>query len=149
MMQIKLGTTTNDSRTVNKSITWDETAINCTLKDDVSIFNPSFILNYNSNFLSKNYVSAFGKYYFIENIVLLDGGRCMIVCKEDVLYTYHAELNNMNFTIVRNEGKRNLEIDDSEYTLAQGFKEFIYPYSGFGGYGESNTTVLEVLGGVS
>lgn len=67
---------------------------NVVLKSDVDLMRPVFILKtslivYNSNYVYSNFT---GRYYYIENITALSGGRISVQCKIDVLHTYRAEI---------------------------------------------------------
>ena len=64
--------------------------INCVLKEDTSILRPVFILD--TPIASYTYVQAFGKYYFVSDVVNLDASRCEVHCVLDVLATYKADI---------------------------------------------------------
>lgn len=64
--------------------------IHCVLKEDTSILNPVFILD--SPIESYTYVQAFGKYYFVSDVVNLDAHRCEVHCTLDPLATYKADI---------------------------------------------------------
>lgn len=90
---------------VNKSayLTTVGTISNVVLKSDVDLMHPVFILKtsaivYNSNYV---YSSFMGRYYYIETITALSGGRIAIHCKIDVLHTYRNEIKNSSGWVVR------------------------------------------------
>ena len=66
--------------------------IGCFLKDDTSLLRPVFILD--TPIASYTYVQAFGKYYFVSDVVNLDANRCEVHCVLDVLATYKADIVN-------------------------------------------------------
>ena len=79
------------------------TISNVTLKTDVDLMRPTFILKtsptvYNSNYI---YCSFTGRYYYIETIEALSGGRVAINCKIDVLHTYRNEIKNSSGWVER------------------------------------------------
>ena len=64
--------------------------INCVLKEDTSILRPVFILN--TPIANYTYVQAFGKYYFVSDVVNLDASRCEVHCTLDVLASYKSDI---------------------------------------------------------
>lgn len=81
------------------------TLSNVVLKDDTNLMSPTFILKtsekvYNSNYV---YCSFTGRYYYIESIDALKGGRVAINCTIDVLYTYKNEILNSSAWIERSD----------------------------------------------
>ena len=88
---ITLGTITVDQRTLDKrqNFTDSEPAdISAKLKDNCSVMQPIFLLTasvvdiVNYNYC---YVSDWGRYYFIRNVITMPGGRIELRCAEDVL----------------------------------------------------------------
>lgn len=70
------------------------TISNISLKNDTNLMQPVFYLKtdpivYNSNYI---FCSDTQRYYYINNITAVTGGRIAIDCKIDVLYTYRAEI---------------------------------------------------------
>ena len=65
-------------------------AKNVYLKEETSIERPSFILQ--EPMKEWTYVHAFDKYYFVTDVVNLDGSRCEIMCDQDVLATFRDEI---------------------------------------------------------
>lgn len=75
------------------------------IKDNTNLMTPTFILKtnplvYNSNYVYCSYTS---RYYYIESIDALKGGRIAIHCKIDVLYTYKDEILNSSGWVVRSD----------------------------------------------
>ena len=66
--------------------------IRCVLKEDTSILRPVFILD--TPIANYTYVQAFGKYYFVSDVVNLDASRCEVHCALDVLASYKADIVN-------------------------------------------------------
>lgn len=67
-------------------------------KDKLSIINPKFIISnasspYNYNYL---YWTDVDRYYFIDDIILLNSNTYEIQCSIDVLATYSSDINNYN-----------------------------------------------------
>ena len=79
------------------------TISNVTLKSDVDLMRPTFILKtsplvYNSNYVFSSFT---GRYYYIETITALSGGRIAIHCKVDVLHTYRNEIKTSSGWVLR------------------------------------------------
>lgn len=79
------------------------TISNVTLKSEVDLMRPTFILKtsplvYNSNYVFNSFT---GRYYYIETITALSGSRIAIQCKIDVLHTYRNEIKNSSGWVVR------------------------------------------------
>lgn len=60
------------------------------LKEETSIEKPSFILA--EPIADYTYVQAFGRYYFVTDVINLDASRSEIVCDLDVLATYKSNI---------------------------------------------------------
>ena len=67
------------------------------LKGDVSITSPTFVVEANSSYFNGvNYLywEETNRYYYIDDIQALTGGRMLFVCSVDVLETYKTEILN-------------------------------------------------------
>lgn len=89
------------------------TLSNVILKDDTNLMSPTFILKtsevvYNSNYV---YCSFTHRYYYINNIDALSGGRLAIHCSIDVLYTYKDEILNSSAWIERSDTTTDMSDD--------------------------------------
>lgn len=89
------------------------TLSNVVLKDDTNLMSPTFILKtseivYNSNYV---YCSFTHRYYYINNIDALSGGRLAIHCSIDVLYTYKDEILNSSAWIERSDTTTDMSDD--------------------------------------
>lgn len=63
---------------------------NVILKEETSIERPSFILA--EPVANWTYVQAFGRFYFVTDVINLDGHRSEIVCDVDYLATYKPDI---------------------------------------------------------
>lgn len=89
------------------------TLSNVVIKDDTDLMSPTFILKtseivYNSNYV---YCSFTHRYYYINNIDALSGGRLAIHCTIDVLYTYKDEILNSSAWIERSDTTTDMSDD--------------------------------------
>lgn len=66
------------------------TTITATLKDDVSLVQPIFIVQ--GNTFTYNYIQFAGRYYFIDDVVSLHNNLTEIHCTIDVLATYKSAI---------------------------------------------------------
>lgn len=66
------------------------TAITATLKDDVSMVQPVFVVQ--GNTFTYNYIEFAGRYYYIDDVVSLRNNLTEIHCNIDVLATYKAAI---------------------------------------------------------
>lgn len=91
------------------------TISNVVLKDSTNLMNPTFILKtqdlvYNSNYV---YCSFTKRYYYIESVEAMTGGRVAIHCKIDVLFTYRNEIMSSSAWVIRSESTT----DSDEYNM--------------------------------
>ena len=80
------------------------------LKEETSIEQPSFILQ--EGISDYTYVQAFGKYYFVSDVISLDKNRTEIVCDLDVLATYKSEITSYTAFVERAASSYDAFIND-------------------------------------
>lgn len=148
MMTVKLYKNNSDARCINKNLS-DGIEITCREFDYGSIMYPKLIVEYNSEYASKNYcyISDFQRYYYINNIEITNGKRCIIDCSVDVLMTYADSIKNVNATIVRRQGSGTTTIPDSSITLKTAPNVQDYLFTGNANVFTSGAYVLNVFGG--
>lgn len=94
--------------------------VNTTLQIDY--MNPTFIIGTDSDTMNTIkdsnylYVERWKRYYYIDSYEFQTGGRLIIKCHIDVLYTYKNEILNTTCTVDRNEKKCNGYIIDTDFT---------------------------------
>ena len=119
-MKIILYKSTADNRLLNKSskISVIDTIDTAHIKDDTSIISPSIILSYkkintlrNCNYL---YIPSMGRYYYVNDIVLKQGGMYELKCHIDVLQTYKDDIKAITALILRQENVYHPYIEDGE-----------------------------------
>lgn len=81
------------------------------LKEETSIEQPSFILK--EPIANYTYVYAFNRYYFVTDVVNLDGSRCEIVCDLDVLATYKDDITGYTTFVERAASMYDTMVPDS------------------------------------
>lgn len=79
---------------------------NVIMLNETSILNPSFI--FEAEYISFNYiqVSAFNRYYFVNNVISIRNNLWRVDCSVDVLYTYNGDILTSFVHIIR--GGRNM-----------------------------------------
>ena len=102
------------------------TLSNVVLKDDTNLMSPTFILKtsevvYNSNYV---YCSFTHRYYYIDNIDALSGGRLAIHCSVDVLYTYRDEIYNSYGWISKGPHDAADDLMHNDYPFQQNYEIF-------------------------
>lgn len=136
-MAIEVSLQVNNSPTnkIGKSITTHAT-VGCDLKEDTSIINPVLIMQ-SSDLLSLiNYVTipAFGRSYFVNNIVSVARALVEVHCTVDPLESFKSQILAQTGVVVRQETQFNQMLDDGQFKAQQNpqFQTLVYP-SGFSG----------------
>lgn len=107
----------DDNRKINKTPT-QLASYNITYKDNTSLMSPTIILDTDGDIQGNYaYISNTGKYYFIENITVMQNGLIQLDLKMDVLKTYATQILNCSGVIARQENTYNLYLPDSEFKV--------------------------------
>lgn len=103
-LTVDILSTTDDPRVVSKTTT---TIASVTAKptDACSVLYPVLLLQYSGSLAAANYmyISAWGRYYYIDRIKLLPGNQIEIAGSVDVLKTYDTEIRSCTATVIRSE----------------------------------------------
>ena len=120
-MRVILYNNKSDNNVVNKQIVRIKNMSNVIIKENSSIINPVFIIKnvVNQKIIKSNYLFSndFNRYYYINNIVAINGGMFELHCSVDVLYTYKNEIKRLTTLIDRQENVFNNYIVDNELPL--------------------------------
>lgn len=113
-MTITVYTNSSDKRVVAKTITQVSTSTTAKLLDECSVLNPQIVIDYAAALLTANYVyiPTFSRYYFIDNITVLDGKRIQLDLSVDVLMSYATPIKALTCVVKRNTNLYNLYLDD-------------------------------------
>lgn len=105
---ISLFKTNSENNRLVKVLT-DKKQLSGTLKEQTSILNPSIVINSEENISAYNYayISEFGRYYYITDIVSARNGLWRISLRCDVLMSYSNEIKNITGVVVRQESNPN------------------------------------------
>ena len=89
----------------------------CLLKDATSILRPTKEVSSSANLSGFNYmyISDFGRYYFIDDIVSTHNNRWEISAHVDVLETYKTQILVNSAVVRRQQSQYNLYLDDPDF----------------------------------
>lgn len=160
-MTLTFYSVTDDPRTLTKTLgTATHTVTGAVIYQECSILAPSFMLDYDSDIIASNYIvadsSLNNRHYFIKDVSLIPGGKCVVHCAIDVLMTYNTAIKDLKCNIVRNENIVNKWLPDSmmqktakTYTCNKYFSED--PFAGLSDKDPADNYryhyVLSVVGG--
>lgn len=148
-MNITIYNNYSDDRVVNKNLSVIASFV-CEPIAPCNMLMPSVLIRKGtfSNFSNGNYcyIDTFGRYYYIEDIVMLAGGVTKVICsKTDVLMTYSGNIKGLNCMINRQENLHNPQIVDNELPVRS---ERAISYKKIGSIGSNHTIVLTATGGI-
>lgn len=128
---IKLYKTPSDKRAVNKVLTsvMDATA---EIWGDCDILSPSLILNVspgvNFNYLQILDAPFNGRYYFVDNITIMQNGIMRVPCSIDVLMSHKSDIKKEMAILARQSNIANLYFNDPDLPIENrsnvSFKQF-------------------------
>lgn len=90
------------------------TDLSCLVKSDSSIINPVIEVSTDPTGYNYCYISAFGRYYYIEDIVF-QKGIWICYCSVDVLATYKSQIGSSSFYVTRSASSYDGNIVDAQY----------------------------------
>lgn len=134
-MTAYFGNTTDPANTLNRTVTGMAQAINCVVKQPISIESPYLIVDADSIDLDNNYcqITEYGRSYFITNKEELPGHRVGLQCAVDPLESFKTQILACDCVCARNENeKQSLLMDESYVTSSQDtvwFKNFSGEYT--------------------
>lgn len=96
---IEISCFNGDKRTILKQLTQTQTINNVYVKEPCSLMAPVFVLNTDAAYFTKNYVKAWNRYYYINDIVLAPGAKMELHCSEDVLMTFSDDILDSSFIL--------------------------------------------------
>lgn len=104
---------------IGKNLTNSHTISDVVLKRNTSILRPDLLINSAQDIYTYNYmyISEFGRYYFIDDIVSLNNNSWMIKAHVDVLETYKTQILDNDAVIKRQTGVYNTYLNDPEWKV--------------------------------
>ena len=149
-MQLKFYLYTGDSKKMGKSL--GREVFNCSgkLKEGCSIFNPTFVVKTNSNFLTKdkvNYITddTFNRNYFIRDMVTNTDGTTSVICVEDVLTSFGDKLNNIKVIAERYEAANSPYLPDNMVPMNVNPNTSVYEFASDASEGFSNSDIYFIV----
>ena len=147
-MEIKLYKNLSENNVIGKTLTQIK-SVEAQLKNDVSIINPTLVLNYTANILDSNYcfIPKFNRYYFIDEIVPITGDRCIVKCRVDVLESFKEDIKSLTVILDKAQSiyKSNKYLDDGSFIVEN--KDFNTIHNFPNGFNEEGTFILICAGG--
>lgn len=114
-MDVTLYKNNSENYRIDKSISSQGT-YSCVLKDGCSVENPVILLATNNiSDVNYMYISDFGRYYFIGDIISVRNGLWEVHAHVDVLMSYSSEIKACTATFKRQENLFNMYLDDPEF----------------------------------
>lgn len=139
-MNLTIGTVLDDSRTINKTFTPLSDPLTCKIKNDTDIINPVFVIN-SPGTLTFNYCycDTFARYYYVNNIEVMNGGLIALNCTVDPLKSFAEGIGELDVIIDKQEAaaKSNLYMNDGSFvTEVRTTNEVLVFDDGFSDTGE-------------
>ena len=128
---IKLYKTASDKRAVNKALT---SAMDATAEiwGDCDLLSPSLVLNVTPG-INFNYLQILdspfnGRYYFVDNITIMQNGIVRVPCSIDVLMSHKSDIKKETAILARQTNLSNLYFNDPDLPIENrnnvSFKQF-------------------------
>lgn len=128
-MRINLCTCTGEPNKLVKTFT-NNKPYDVTLKDECNLRAPVFLLSEDiDNIAGLNYLTAFGKKYFIERVTSVRNGLIRIEARIDVLATYYDAIKN-GTGYVNRSGDGNKYMEDPYRQCSVRRDVVVLPFSG-------------------
>ena len=147
-MEVILYKNSSENNVIGKSLAQIK-SVECNLKNDVSVINPTLVLNYTANILNSNYcfIPKFNRYYFIDEIVPITGDRCVVKCRVDVLESFKEDIKSLTVILDKAQSiyKSNKYLDDGSFIVEN--KDFNTIHNFPNGFNEEGTFILICAGG--
>ena len=145
-MEVILYKNSYENNVIGKSLVQIK-SVECNLKNDVSVVNPTLVLSYIDSILDSNYcfIPKFNRYYFIDEIIPITGDRSIIKCRVDVLESFKVDIKSLTAIINKQETIADKFIDDGSWIVEN--KDFLQSYNFSNGFNNSGEFILITAGG--
>ena len=112
-MTITLYKTSDENSRVVKTLT-DNISMTGNIVEETNVISPSILISNIENIASYNYcfITEFGRYYYIKEIISVRNGIWRLNLRVDVLMTYSDGIKNLNAIVMRQQNQVNLLLDD-------------------------------------
>ena len=145
-MEVILYKNSSENNVIGKTLTQIK-SVECNLKNDVSVVNPTLVLSYTDSILDSNYcfIPKFNRYYFIDEIIPITGDRSIIKCRVDVLESFKDAIKSLTAIINKQETIADKFIDDGSWIVEN--KDFLQSYNFSNGFNDNGEFILITAGG--
>ena len=122
-MNITLYKTKSANNVIHKKLTSEKNlGNNCILTDNTSVTSPTVIVGGITSLDSISdynyaYIPQGHRYYYINDIIALSGGRVKLVLTVDVLKSYASDILNSTQLVTRQKNKGKMYLADAEWTI--------------------------------
>ena len=122
-MNITLYKTKSANNVINKKLESEKNLGNkCILADNTSVTSPTVIIGGITSLDSISdynyaYIPQCHRYYYINDIIALSGGRVKLLLTVDVLKTYANDILNSTQLVTRQKNKGKMYLADAEWTI--------------------------------
>lgn len=145
-MQIQLKVTTDAPNVLSKTLIDYET-LTGSIKEDTDIINPTFLINH-VGIPTTNYcfIPEFGRYYFINDIVVKSENLFYLVCSVDPLQSFRNDILNAEVIATRSSSWYDNYLPDN---MVQNRTDVEITYRKLGGYSfvpSAGSYVLQTVG---
>lgn len=141
-MNITLYSNSSDNNVVTKNIS-QVASLTGSLRNESGIMSPSILIQGTYPSANYCYISDWGRYYFIEEIISVRNNISEIRCRIDTLMTYAQQIRGLTAIIKKQENDYNLYINDGSFMTYANDKVFT---KGFPGSFSDDSYVLLVSG---
>ena len=141
-MNITLYSNSSDNNVVTKTIS-QVASLSGSLRNESGIMSPSILIEGTYPSANYCYISDWGRYYFIEEIISVRNNISEIRCRIDTLMTYAQQIRGLTAIIKKQENDYNLYINDGSFMTYANDKVFT---KGFPGSFSDDSYVLLVSG---
>ena len=141
-MNITLYSNSSDNNVVTKNIS-QIASLTGSLRNESGIMSPSILIQGTYPSANYCYISDWGRYYFIEEIISVRNNISEIRCRIDTLMTYAQQIRGLTAIIKKQENDYNLYINDGSFMTYANDKVFT---KGFPGSFSNDSYVLLVSG---
>lgn len=137
-MDIKFYQNVSDKRVLDKTLNIEYSLSGCELIEPSSAINPEFIISRIPGLYQYNYVYIpyFSRYYYITDMVDIDGQRMQIKCHVDVLMSFKDQIKACKVNSRTNENNYDMYLPDDrtiESRYIRYSKEFPVSFKSFRG----------------
>ena len=122
-MNITLYKNKSANNVINKKLESEKNLGNsCILSDNTSVTSPTVIIGGIASLdtisdYNYAYIAQCHRYYYINDIIALSGGRVKLLLSVDVLMTYKTDILNSTQLVTRQKNKGKMYLADADWTI--------------------------------